>query len=97
VASERGFTAVLVTHDVQEAVVLADRILLIEDGRLAMDLPVGLARPRDAAAPISVLSRNKCWTECWICITIRSGLKFAEADSYAICQPAPTFDCTFRN
>jgi sulfonate transport system ATP-binding protein len=43
----RGFTAVLVTHDVQEAVVLADRILLIENGRLALDLPVGLARPRE--------------------------------------------------
>jgi sulfonate transport system ATP-binding protein len=42
----RGFTAVLVTHDVQEAVMLADRILLIEEGRLALDLPVGLARPR---------------------------------------------------
>lgn len=40
------FTAVLVTHDVQEAVVLADRILLIEQGRLALDLDVGLARPR---------------------------------------------------
>jgi sulfonate transport system ATP-binding protein len=48
---ERGFTAVLVTHDVQEAVVLADRILLIEDGGLAMDLPVGLARPRARGAP----------------------------------------------
>ena len=44
--TRRGFTAVLVTHDVQEAVVLADRILLIEQGRLAMDLPTGLARPR---------------------------------------------------
>ena len=42
----RGFTAVLVTHDVQEAVVLADRILLIEEGRLALDVEVGLARPR---------------------------------------------------
>jgi sulfonate transport system ATP-binding protein len=42
----RGFTAVLVTHDVQEAVVLADRILLIEQGRLALDLDVSLARPR---------------------------------------------------
>jgi len=42
----RGFTAVLVTHDVQEAVVLADRILLVEGGRLALDLDVGLARPR---------------------------------------------------
>ncbi|MGB9109802.1 MAG: aliphatic sulfonate ABC transporter ATP-binding protein, partial [Telluria sp.] len=43
---ERGFTAVLVTHDVQEAVVLADRIVLIEAGRLALDVAVGLARPR---------------------------------------------------
>ena len=42
----RGFTAVLVTHDVQEAVVLADRVLLVEQGRLALDLDVGLARPR---------------------------------------------------
>lgn len=42
----RGFTAVLVTHDVQKAVVLADRILLIEQGRLAFDLNVGLARPQ---------------------------------------------------
>lgn len=42
----RGFTAVLVTHDVQEAVVLADRILLIQEGRLALDQTVALARPR---------------------------------------------------
>jgi sulfonate transport system ATP-binding protein len=44
--AERGFTAVLVTHDVQEAVTLADRILLIENGRIEMDLQVDLARPR---------------------------------------------------
>jgi sulfonate transport system ATP-binding protein len=44
--AERGFTAVLVTHDVQEAVTLADRILLIENGRIEMDLRVDLARPR---------------------------------------------------
>jgi sulfonate transport system ATP-binding protein len=42
----RGFTAVLVTHDVQEAAMLADRIVLIEEGRVALDLDVGLARPR---------------------------------------------------
>lgn len=44
--TRRGFTAVLVTHDVQEAVVLADRILLIQSGRLALDQNVALARPR---------------------------------------------------
>ena len=32
-----GFTALLVTHDVQEAVALADRVILIEDGRIALD------------------------------------------------------------
>ncbi len=41
-----GFTAVLVTHDVGEAVALADRVLLIEDGGIALDEPVALARPR---------------------------------------------------
>jgi sulfonate transport system ATP-binding protein len=45
----RGFTAVLVTHDVSEAVALADRVLLIEDGAIALDLEIDLARPRAAA------------------------------------------------
>jgi sulfonate transport system ATP-binding protein len=40
------FTAILVTHDVAEAVTLADRILLIEDGAVARDVSVGLPRPR---------------------------------------------------
>ncbi|MEP7099150.1 MAG: ATP-binding cassette domain-containing protein [Burkholderiales bacterium] len=41
-----GFTAVLVTHDVGEAVALADRVLLIEDHRIALDQRVSLPRPR---------------------------------------------------
>ena len=41
-----GFTALLVTHDVQEAVALADRVILIEDGRIALDQRIALARPR---------------------------------------------------
>ena len=40
------FTALLVTHDVQEAVALADRVILIEDGRIALDEHIALARPR---------------------------------------------------
>ncbi len=43
---EQGFTAILVTHDVQEAVALADRILVIEDGKISRDIDVTLARPR---------------------------------------------------
>jgi len=44
--AERGFTALLVTHDVTEAVLLADRVLLIEDGRIAESFDVAVPRPR---------------------------------------------------
>ncbi|MHA6822029.1 ATP-binding cassette domain-containing protein [Ralstonia pseudosolanacearum] len=46
-----GFTAVLVTHDVAEAVALADRVVLIEDGRIALDARIDLPRPRHRGAP----------------------------------------------
>lgn len=44
---EKKFTTVLITHDVEEAVAMADRIVLIEQGRIAMDIPVPFARPRE--------------------------------------------------
>ena len=43
------FTAVLVTHDVDEAVLMADRVVVMDDGRparLSDDRPVDLPRPR---------------------------------------------------
>jgi sulfonate transport system ATP-binding protein len=43
---EQKFTAVLVTHDVAEAVMLADRVIVLEDGVVALDLKVALERPR---------------------------------------------------
>ena len=43
---EHGFTALLVTHDVQEAIALADRVILIEDGRITQDIDIRLPRPR---------------------------------------------------
>lgn len=43
---KHGFTVLLVTHDVSEAVAIADRVLLIEEGRIGLDLQVDLARPR---------------------------------------------------
>ena len=48
---ELRFTAVLVTHDVAEAVALSDRVLLVEDGRVTLDEPVALARPRAHGSP----------------------------------------------
>jgi sulfonate transport system ATP-binding protein len=43
---EQSFTAVLVTHDVTEALALADRILVIDGGRIVRDLSVRVPRPR---------------------------------------------------
>ncbi|MGX9146534.1 ATP-binding cassette domain-containing protein [Mesorhizobium sp. 128a] len=43
---EQKFTAVLVTHDVAEAVALADRVVVISAGKIALDVDVPVARPR---------------------------------------------------
>ena len=47
----QGFTALLVTHDVTEAVALADRILVVDEGRIALDLRVDVPRPRRRGDP----------------------------------------------
>jgi sulfonate transport system ATP-binding protein len=43
---EHGFTVVLITHDVAEAVALADRVVVLRHGEIALDVPVPLPRPR---------------------------------------------------
>ena len=44
-------TTLIVTHDVDEALLLADRVLVLEAGRIATDLMVGLGRPRNPGSP----------------------------------------------
>jgi sulfonate transport system ATP-binding protein len=41
----------LVTHDVEEAVLLADRVLVLKEGRISLDLEIDLARPRRIGGP----------------------------------------------
>jgi sulfonate transport system ATP-binding protein len=41
----------LVTHDVDEAIVLADRVVVLDEGRIAADLPVELPAPRRPGGP----------------------------------------------
>lgn len=47
---ERGFTTVLITHDVAEAVALADRVIVLREGAIALDIDVALERPRQELA-----------------------------------------------
>ncbi|MDQ2673891.1 MAG: ABC transporter ATP-binding protein [Chloroflexota bacterium] len=51
--AHKGLTALFVTHDVREAVRLADRIVLMTSrpGRVAEQFPVDLPRPRAAGDP----------------------------------------------
>lgn len=46
-----GCAVLLVTHDVEEAVLLADRVLVMKDGVIAHQQDIDLPRPRDVADP----------------------------------------------
>ncbi|MDE1994542.1 MAG: ATP-binding cassette domain-containing protein, partial [Rhizobiaceae bacterium] len=48
---ELGFTAVLVTHDVSEAVHLADRVVVLDEGRIVLDLAIPYPHPRRHGNP----------------------------------------------
>lgn len=56
---EQGFTALFVTHDVGEAVALADRVIVLDEGHVTLDLPVDLPRPRErGSAAFAALERQ---------------------------------------
>jgi len=48
---QTGFTALLVTHDVAEAVLLADRVIVLDQGRIALDLAIDQPHPRKPGSP----------------------------------------------
>lgn len=53
----------LVTHDVDEAVLLADRVAVLVDGHLSLDVPVGFDRPRRRGDPRFVELRARLLAE----------------------------------
>ena len=56
--TEQGFTALLVTHDVSEAVQLADRIILLDQGHIAHNFQVNLPRPRKKSIAFAQLEQQ---------------------------------------
>jgi sulfonate transport system ATP-binding protein len=53
----------LVTHDVDEAIALADRVLVLGDGRISHQARVGVERPRDREHPELISLRNRLLSE----------------------------------
>lgn len=50
--AHRPRTVVLVTHDVEEALLLSDRVLVMRDQRVVRDLSITQARPRHRGDPV---------------------------------------------
>lgn len=48
---EHDFTVLLVTHDVDEALLLGDRALVLDQGRIGADIAINLDRPRHHSHP----------------------------------------------
>ncbi|MBA9025922.1 ATP-binding cassette domain-containing protein [Peribacillus huizhouensis] len=60
---QKKFTALLVTHDVSEAIMLADRVVLIEKGKVHMDIQVPLPRPRNRSSAVFAELEEKVLAE----------------------------------
>jgi sulfonate transport system ATP-binding protein len=57
-----GPAVLLVTHDVDEAILLADRVVVLDGGHLVVDAPVALATPRLRADPDFAPLRSRLLT-----------------------------------
>jgi sulfonate transport system ATP-binding protein len=53
----------LVTHDVDEAILLADRVLVLTDGRISLDEPIAIPTPRRRADTTFIELRERLLAE----------------------------------
>ncbi|MEV1023288.1 ABC transporter ATP-binding protein [Streptomyces sp. NPDC050264] len=73
---ERHRPAVLlVTHDVDEAIALADRVAVLDEGRIGVDIPVELPAPRRNGSPEYAALRDR--------LLVRLGVETAAEDDAA--------------
>ena len=60
--ARRHMAVLHVTHDVDEAILLADRVVVLSGGRVSLDRPRRICRSRAAAATTDSTS---CAAPCW--------------------------------
>ncbi|HWJ64748.1 MAG TPA: ABC transporter ATP-binding protein [Acidimicrobiales bacterium] len=72
----------LVTHDVDEAVLLADRVIVLTDGRFSLDLPVDVPGPRLRSDPQILALRSRLLAEL--------GVDEAAEGAHQTVPPPPT-------
>jgi sulfonate transport system ATP-binding protein len=56
--ARHGPAVLLVTHDVDEALLLADRVVLLREGHLGFEVDVPMARPREIGVEFATLRRR---------------------------------------
>jgi sulfonate transport system ATP-binding protein len=61
--ARHGPAVLLVTHDVEEALLLADRVVLLREGRLGFEVEVPMARPREMGAAEFAQLRRRLLSE----------------------------------
>jgi sulfonate transport system ATP-binding protein len=55
----RAAVALVYEHDVDEALLLADRVVVLSDGVVSLDLPVALSPPRVRTQPDFAAQRTR--------------------------------------
>lgn len=57
---ESGLTTLFITHDIAEAVYLADRVVVMHEGRIRLDIDIPLAKPRSLALRYDTAFNQLC-------------------------------------
>jgi len=58
-AAEHGFAVILVTHDIDEAAYLSDRVVVMGEGTLTATIAIALSRPRSRHDPALAQARDR--------------------------------------
>jgi sulfonate transport system ATP-binding protein len=76
-------SVLLVTHDVDEAIVLADRVLVLDQGRIGLDLTIDRPHPRSYRDPLLGEYRERLLTALGVTADVEDGVTQNVAEGVA--------------